>query len=121
MEALLRAIPARLTPSDASSYRAQVLDPILKLLEDASDHILIQSTVATQMYEPLKRYQEHLAATLGHPDPVQAPELDEAKGIDPIEAKYGAGLGWQFYCATDLLQACERSQKTGEPICFTWD
>ena len=62
---------------------------------------------------PLQAYYEALGEKLGHPEPWEAPELD----VGSVDAKYGAGDGWRFYCAHDLLQACQvHREEDGAPI-----
>ncbi|MCA9544907.1 MAG: hypothetical protein KC613_10970 [Myxococcales bacterium] len=62
---------------------------------------------------PLRAYYAALGEKLGHPEPWEAPDLDGGS----VDAKYGAGDGWRYYCAHDLLQACEvHREQEGEPI-----
>jgi len=83
--------------------------------------VRVERPIVELLLPRLRSYCLALDEKLGHPEPSEAIDLDIAAGLDPIEAKYGAGEGWRFYCATDLLKACEVSFATGEPIFVRFD
>jgi hypothetical protein len=117
-QGLLAGIADLLSSAEAAEYRSQIFDPVISAL---TDHTLITPKIAAQLHPLLKRYSDRLRERLGNPDPWEAPGLDEKAGLDPTAAKWGEGLGWQYYCAHDLLRACEVSAETNEPIVVSFD
>ena len=120
-EGVLRGIPTLLSAKEAARFSDQVATPLLQALHEGGEQFEISPEMVSHLFQPLTRYHAYLDETLGHPHPYDAPELDRKRGLDMTEAKYGAGLGWQFYCTHDLLRACEVSQQKGEPIVFGFD
>ena len=120
-EGVLRGILTMLPPKEAVTFTMHVATPLLQALQEGQEQFEIPPDMVGHLFEPLKRYHAHLDHMLGHPHPHEAPELDRQRGLDMIEAKYGSGPGWQFYCTHDLVRACEVSRRTGEPIIFAFD
>jgi hypothetical protein len=119
-QGVLEGIERFLPPAEADLFRRTVLDPLLEGYSEEQT-LAIPPGMVPGLEGPLRRYYEHLGRQLGHPPPHEAPELDRDTGLDPVEAKWGKGLGWQYYCAHDLLHACAESRRTGEPIVVTFD
>jgi hypothetical protein len=107
--------------SDRAAFHDAVLNPICKAIREASDHILIEAEIVGRLKSPLDELYSRLGSELDHPEPSDAPQFDDDQGLDPIEAKWGKGKGWQYYCAHDLRLACEASLASGQPICISFD
>ena len=103
---------ARLQSWDAEAQRA---------FEAGSQEADIPAELATELIEPLERYVADLGNKLGNPPHERAPQLDAEAGIPPIDAKWGAGDGWRYYCAVDLLSACRESARTGAVVVVAFD
>ena len=118
---VLDALPACVVPLERSTFSAEVADPIKESLSNSSELIQIQSSSAKRLISPLEIFVARVGQELGFPEPWEALEKDLHSGLDPIEAKWGKGKGWQYLSATDLLEACRVSVATGEPVCLTFD
>ena len=118
---VLRELLAILPPAEAAAFQKKVSSPVLEAMEGGEQEVEITPAAVSLLLEPLRRYHAHLDKTLGHPHPYEAPELDRKRGMDMTDAKWGDGLGWQFYCTHDLLRACEVSQRTGASIVLNFD
>jgi hypothetical protein len=118
---VLRDIPKVLSSAEAADFRKQVAGPLMEAMGRGEQEVEVSATTVSLLLAPLARYHAHLDETLGHPHPHDAPELDRQRGMNMTDAKWGDGLGWQFYCTHDLLRACEVSQKTGAPIVLNFD
>lgn len=89
-------------------------------LEVACDHIFIDSAEAGELLGLLHAYRESIEKAIAPvTDPYSLMEIDE-KVLDPTEAKYGAGIGWRYYCAVDLEAAFVTSIKETTPVLLTW-
>ena len=113
------AIALMLPPDRQKIWQTNFLDAIEGQEEEQG--ILIAPQLVRLLAEPLKIYYEQLREKLGNPAPFDAPRLDSERGLNPTEAKWGAGDGWRYYCAHDLLRACEISEQTGESIIISFD
>ncbi len=120
-QGLLESIAQFLSANEAEQFRATTIAPILESGYSQEQKMTIQADVVMHLAGPLRQYYDHLGHQLGYPLPHEAPDLDKKAGLDPIEAKWGKGPGWQYYCAHDLLQACDESQRIGEPIVLSFD
>jgi hypothetical protein len=118
---VIDALPDFIPAADRPSFLRSVIDPIREALNAGQEYILIEPAIAEQLTPVLESFYARLGQELGSPEPWYAPSRDEEAGIDPLEAKWGKGKGWQYYCADDLLKACRVSVDCGEPICVTFD
>lgn len=118
---VLRSVPTLLSEEEATTFNQKVATGLLQALDEGREWFEISPEMVSHLAGPLTRYMAHLNNMLGNPHPWEAPDLDEKRGIDPIEAKYGAGPGWQLYCTHDLLRACEISQNSGKAIVISFD
>jgi hypothetical protein len=118
---LIDALPNFVPAADRLSFSGAVTTPLRAALDVGEDHILIEPEVADRLVQALERFNAQIGHELGFPEPWDAPAKDEQAGLDPTEAKWGKGKGWQYYCAHDLLQACRVSVESGEAICVSFD
>ena len=121
LSGVLRDIPKILSQAEAVAFQTNVAAPLLEAIQSGEQEFQVPPSTVSLLAGPLARYHAHLDEALGHPVPCEAPELDRQRGMDMTDAKWGDGLGWQFYCTHDLLRACEVSNKTGEPITLSFD
>jgi hypothetical protein len=98
-----------------------VTGPLRDALDGCQEYILIEPSIAERLIPALEGFNARIGQELGFPEPWDAPAKDEEAGLDSIEAKWGKGKGWQYYCANDLLHACHVSAESREPICVTFD
>jgi len=110
-----------LLSAEASDVMERLNADVEQRFDEGEQEFRIPPPLAALLVEPLERYQQELGARLGHPDPAEAPDLDRASGLDPIDAKWGAGDGWRYYCVHDLLQACQLSRESGQPVVVSFD
>ena len=91
-------------------------------VEDEDEMMLrITPQLVQTLIIPLRKYYENLGAKLNYPKPFDAPSIDDESGLNPTDAKWRAGDGWRYYCAHDLLKACEISLQTNEDIIVSFD
>lgn len=118
---LIDALPEFLPAADRLSFRNTVIAPLREALDGCQEHILIEPDLAESLIPALENFNARIGQELGFPEPWDAPAKDEEAGLEPTEAKWGKGKGWQYYCAHDLLQACRVSVESREPICVSFD
>jgi hypothetical protein len=116
-DALAEFVPAE----TRGEFSSEIVGPLRASLEGGEELILIEPAVAEQLIPALESFSARVGQELGFPEPWEAPDKDTGAGLSPVEAKWGKGKGWQYYCATDLLQACRVSVKCGEPVCVSFD
>lgn len=104
------ALKHRLAEWDAEAQQA---------FRDGATEADMPPDVAAAIIKPLESYVRDLGEKLGHPEPSEAPQLDAH--LDPTDAKWGAGNGWRYYCAVDLLAACKVSAETGQDVIISFD
>ncbi len=114
IEGVLAALLEQLAPADRAPFQAA----LAPLFEGDIDEMGVElgAEAVAALEGPLRTYYEALGAKLGHPEPWEAPDLDAqgAQGVQgAVDAKWGAGDGWRYYCAHDLLQACEVHRESG--------
>ena len=117
---LVDALPKFAPPADQSFVEA-VIGPLRQAVANCQEYILIEPDIAARLIPALERFNAHVGQQLGFPEPWDAPAKDDDAGLEPIEAKWGEGKGWQYYCSNDLVQACRVSTETREPICVSFD
>jgi hypothetical protein len=118
---LIDALPEFLPIADRLSFRDTVIAPLREALDSGQESILIQPNIAERLIPALENFNARISQELGYAEPWDAPAKDKESGLEPIEAKWGKGKGWQYYCAHDLLQACRVSVESREPICVSFD
>jgi hypothetical protein len=118
---LIDALPEFIPTADRLSFIDAVIAPLREALDSCQEHILIKPNIAERLIPALEGFNTRTGQELGFPEPWDAPAKDEEAGLEPIEAKWGKGKGWQYYCAHDLLQACRISAESREPICVSFD
>lgn len=118
---LIDALPKFAPAEDRRSFVKSVIAPLRESLANTHEYILIEPTIAARLIIALEIFNSHVGQELGFPEPSEAPDKDREAGLDPTEAKWGKGKGWQYYCAHDLLQACRVSVEGGQPICVSFD
>jgi hypothetical protein len=118
---LIDALSEFVPTTDRPSFLIAVTAPLREALDSCQEYILIDANIAELLIPALESFNTRVGHELGFPEPWDAPAKDEEAGLDSIEAKWGKGKGWQYYCAHDLLQACRVSAESREPICVSFD
>ncbi len=118
---VFEAIP-ELIPEDArSEFISSVLDPLADSLEENGDYFLIEPEIAALLLPPVDALYMQYGNELGNPEPFDAPEIDEDRGLDTTEAKWGKGIGWRYYCLHDLRIALRKSIESKESVVINFD
>jgi hypothetical protein len=99
----------------------EVIRQLQSSMEEGEDHLLIDPELAAILLPAVNAYHKKLKTELGDVDPASIIELDDTDDVDPVEAKWGTGKGWQFYCTTDLIKALKESKKIEEPVVIVFD
>ena len=118
---VLEALPECVADDMRGEFADTVSIPLAEYLEAAEDHFLIEPEMSAQLIEPVDRLYERYGNELGHPEPFEALQLDDDRGLDPTEAKWGKGIGWRYYCLHDLRIALRQSLESGEPVVISFD
>jgi hypothetical protein len=118
---LMDSMPEFVPLADRQSFVETIIAPLREALANFTEYILIEPNVAARLVPALESFNARIGQELGFPEPWDAPAKDKEAGIEPTEAKWGKGKGWQLYCAHDLLQACRVSAEAREPICVSFD
>ncbi|MBV4504689.1 hypothetical protein HU751_007490 [Pseudomonas sp. BW13M1] len=103
----------------ASLDGSKLIDDITTQLE-TQDYVLVTADQAGELLPLLQIYRAGLVAEIGHSDWWKAVQ-DEAPGMDPVSAKWGASNGWRLYCTEDLIEACNTALSEAEPVCIAFD
>jgi hypothetical protein len=117
---LIDALPEFAPAADRRSFAEIVIAPLREALANYEEYILIEPTIAARLIPVLENFNSRVGEELGFPEPIDALAKDDEAGLNPTEAKWGKGKGWQYYCAHDLLQACRVSADKREPIYVTF-
>lgn len=118
---VFEALPECLPENERDAFIEKVLAPLAEYLEENEDHILIESDTASMLLEPVETLYSQYAGELGHPEPFNAPQIDEDRGLNGTDAKWGKGIGWRYYCLHDLRLAFRKSIESGEPVVVSFD
>lgn len=118
---VIDALPDFVESELRRSFMESITVPLREALDACQEYILIEPGIAERLIPALESFNARIGQELGFPEPWNAPAKDEEAGFDSIEAKWGKGKGWQYYCANDLLQACRVSTESREPICVSFD
>jgi hypothetical protein len=107
--------------ADTAAHFARVWAKADEGFQQGEQEFAIPVELAAKLIPPLQDYYAELGEKMGHPDPQEAPELDRDSGLDMGDAKWGAGDGWRYYCAHDLLEACRLAVKSVTPVVVSFD
>lgn len=114
-------LPECLPESERNAFIETALDPLAEYLEENEDHFLIEPDTASMLLGPVDTLYSQYANELGNPEPFNAPQIDEDRGMDATDAKWGQGIGWRYYCLHDLRLALRKSIESGEPVVVSFD
>jgi hypothetical protein len=117
---VFEALPEYISPENRYAFINEVLEPLQNSIENG-DHMLIYSPDAKRLLPLVELLYEEYKTELGAPEPWNAPQVDEDRGIDPIDAKWGKGIGWRYYCLHDLRSALRLCVETDDPVCISFD
>jgi len=100
---------------DALDGDPDLVEEIRSSFSDA-EYLLISEEQAGRLLPLLANYKRKLVAEIGHDDWSKETAAEEAAGLDPTDAKWGAGRGSKLYCVTDLIRACEVGLAEHQPV-----
>lgn len=106
----------------ASEPEQSVIARINAALDDADDHIVIEPSDARTLLPLLRRYAARVNSQLAIPGDFldQMARDERASPGREVDLKYGEGLGWQAWCARDLLRAFEVADAESEEVALVW-
>src|SRR5215467_6233787 len=83
------AIASMLPAEERRQWQSNFLAALEGNLEE--QQMIIPSQLVRLLIDPLRAYYADLGAKLGNPHPADAPIMDFQRGLNPTEAKWGAG------------------------------
>lgn len=106
----------------ADGWARAAIERIEAELMLASNFILISPADATVLFPLVQRYKAVLERDLG---PARSLEDllrhdEDVTGLDQQEAKAGQGIGWQYYCVTDLERAFATAGLESRNVVLSW-
>jgi hypothetical protein len=108
----------------ADPAELRLLAPIIEWLEVGPDHVVIDACEAQGLLPLIVRYREIIETQIAPiRDPFEQMGKDHSDDptLDVIDAKYGKGLGWRYYCVLDLEKAMMAAGETGDPVALVRD
>lgn len=100
---------------------SEIVARLREELDQATGEVQIDVGTAAILAPAIRTYREAIEAELGGPrDPFEV-AAEDAQKMNPIDAKWGAGLGWRYYCVVDLETALDVSAAEGEPVLIEFD
>jgi hypothetical protein len=114
-------LPSSLKEHERNEFVTNVLGPLQSQLEETGEYFLIPPEVARKMLPVVQTLYEKYRNIFLNKTVWDAIASDDDSGIDPSEAKWGAGPGWRYYCLTDLLKGLQQSIETNTDVCISFD
>lgn len=114
-------LPSVLPEFERDVFVAEVIQPLQDQLEETGEYFLINQATSERLLRPVDMLYEEYRKRFGDSEVWDAVELDHASGMNPVQAKWGAGPGWRYYCLTDLRKGLRRSIETGADVCISFD
>lgn len=114
-------LPSVLPANKRAAFDAEILAPLRSDLEANGDYFLIPPEVSVQLLPVAESLLNQYRAKYGDSEVWDVMELDEAAGLDSVEAKWGKSPGWRYYCLTDLCAGLRHSIATRTEVCISFD
>lgn len=109
-------------PADArDGFVAEVIEPLQSQLETNGEYFLISPTIAKRPLPVVETLFGQYRTKYANAEVWDVMELDEKSGMDSIDAKWGKGAGWRYYCITDLRAGLRHSIDTRTDVCVSFD
>lgn len=118
---VLEELPTQLPESERDAFINELIAPLQRQLEETGEYFLIPPASSKRLLPLVDLLYEIYRQRFGSAEVWDAIELDERSGLDPIEAKWGKGAGWRYYCLTDLRIALQRSIDSDCDVCVSFD
>jgi hypothetical protein len=106
----------------------QLIEQVEVMLQTNTPTVQISPNDALVLLSDVRRYRAKLEQRLGSiRDPHIAIHNDvvEGEGVEMGSvrkySRYGAGLGWQYFCVLDLEPAFEKSIADQNSVVLSWD
>jgi hypothetical protein len=106
----------------ASGHEAKIIAQIQAAFDGAADHLLIPDYDARDLLPLVRKCRAELEAEIGPAvDAFEQIARDETETtLSPTDLKYSAGLGWRYYCVSNLLRAFEIADQESQPVALVW-
>ena len=121
MSGVLEELPSQLPESERDAFFNELISPLHCQLDETGEYFLIPPASSKRLLPVVDSLFEKYRLRFGDANIWDAVELDDESGLDPIEAKWGKGAGWRYYCLTDLRTALRRSIVSESDVCVSFD
>ncbi|ELP30120.1 hypothetical protein Q31b_50170 [Novipirellula aureliae] len=121
MSGVLEELPSQLSDSERETFVNELIAPLQRQLDETGEYFLIPPASSKRLLPVVDSLYDNYRQRFGDADVWDAIELDDESGLDPIEAKWGKGAGWRYYCLTDLRVALRRSIDSDSDVCVSFD
>ena len=121
MSGVLEELPSQLSESERETFVNELIAPLQRQLDETGEYFLIPPASSKRLLPVVDSLYDNYRQRFGDADVWDAIELDDESGLDPIEAKWGKGAGWRYYCLTDLRVALRRSIDSDSDVCVSFD
>ena len=121
MSGVLEELPSQLPDSERDTFINELIAPLQRQLDETGEYFLIPPASSKRLLPVVDSLYDNYRQRFGDADVWDAIEQDDESGLDPIEAKWGKGAGWRYYCLTDLRAALRRSIDSDSDVCVSFD
>lgn len=121
MSGVLGELPSQLPESERDTFVNELIAPLQRQLDETGEYFLIPPASSKRLLPVVDSLYDNYRQRFGDADVWDAIELDDESGLDPIEAKWGKGAGWRYYCLSDLRVALRRSIDSDSDVCVSFD
>lgn len=121
MSGVLEELPSQLPESERDSFVNELITPLQRQLDETGEYFLIPPASSKRMLPLVDSLFEKYRQRFGDADACDTIEVDDESGLDPLEAKWGKGAGWRYYCLNDLRKALRRSIDSDSDVCISFD
>ena len=85
-----------------------------------NEYVLVSPENAKILFPLLQKLEVDLISEIGSDNWHEEVQKDEDSGMNTVDAKWGKSKGWQLYCTTNLIKACQTSINENEQICLVF-
>ena len=121
MSGVLEELPSQVSELERGTFVNEVIVPLQTQLGETGEYFLIPPATSKRLLPAVESLFDEYRQRLGDVEVWDAIEMDDESGLDSIQAKWGKGAGWRYYCLTDLRVALRRSIDSDSDVCVTFD
>lgn len=121
ISAVLEELALYLPEAERRSFVSDLIVPLQRQLEETGEYFLIPPAFSERLLPVVNLMYDEYRNRFGDSDAFAAIALDDKSGFDSVEAKWGKGAGWRYYCLTDLRVALRRSIDSDSDVCVCFD